>query len=412
MRILLLTQYFAPEVGGAQVVLVSLARYLHKNGHKVVVVTAPPNYPSNQLYAGYSNRLFQKGDWEGMQLFRTWIYLPKHFGKLKRIIGFISFSFSCLLAIIAVGKVDVILVETPPFFLAFSAWIYGLFKRAPIVVQYSDLWVKAAIDFGYIPRGWPARFALWLENQALRRGQAIIAVTQGLVDNLQRGGIEPDKIHLIINGIDCSHYKPASTYSILRERLGLDNKFVVIFAGTFSHTNGLEVVLDAADLLRKDPSVVFVMVGDGLERKSLQQVAHQRGLINILFLGPQPEDALPEYLQIADVGLNTLRGKLVTQCTLSIKLFAYLACGLPVICTDRQEMRQLVTAAQVGILVAPEDPMAITQAIKQLQGDPVLRQRMGKCARVFAVKHFDRRAKSEEICKVLLNSRKHMHSSV
>ncbi len=404
MRVLLLTQYFAPEVGAAQARLVYLARYLRQQGHEVVIVAAPPSYPQNRLYPGYVNGLTQSEEWEGSRVFRTWVYLPKRHGILPRLCNFLSFPLSSLLALRLVGKVDVIFVETPPIFLAFSAWIYGAVKQAPVVIQYSDLWVKAAIDFGYIPPGRAARFALWLETQALRRGRKVIAATQGLAEDLRARGLEGDRIILITNGVDCDHYRPGPASPNLRTDLGLKDKFVVMFAGTLSLQSGLDVVLDTADLLRDDRDIVFVMVGDGTARGSMERAAVERQLPNILFLGHQAESDLPEYLRMADVGLNTLSADPVTQHTLSVKLFAYMACGLPVICTDRREVHNLIVNAQAGVLVPPNDPGAIARAVARLKGDRLERLKLGRSGREFVVEKFHRRDKAEEVHRVLIQA--------
>lgn len=401
MRVLILTQYFAPEVGAAQARILFLARYLKEHGHEVVVVTTPPSYPGDQIYCGHRNTFLQREQLDEISIFRTWVFLSKRRNTISRLANFLSFPFSCLAALLAAGRVDVILVETPPIFLAFSAWLYGFVKRAPVVVQYSDLWVKAAIQFGYIPQGWPARLALWIENTALNRGVSVVAATEGLVSDLLQRGFPLARVRLITNGVNCRLYQPGPGTETLRSEIGLNGKFVVMVAGTLSHQAGLKVVLDAADLLRQDEGVSFVIVGDGVERRPMQEAASAMSLPNIIFSGPQSDEMMPEYLRLADVALNTLSSDPVTDHTLSVKLFAYLACGLPVICTDRREVRKLITAAQAGILVSPENPQAIVNAIQDLRRDPQVRKVMGERGRQFVVQFFDRRVKAEEMLHLL-----------
>ena len=402
MRVLLLTQYFAPEVGAAQAGLTYLVRHLKAKGEEVAVVAASPNYPHHRLYPGFRNRLRQKEIWEGMTVWRTWVYLPGNFHGLARLLNFISFPLSCLTTLLAIGRADVILVETPPIFLVFSAVIFRLFTRAPIVVMYSDLWVKAAIDFGYIPKGWPARLALWIEMAALRRGKAVVACTQGLVDDLLSRGLPRERVHLVTNGVDCDLYQPGAGSPALRNELGWEGKFVVMYAGTLTLQAGLDVLLDTAERLQEYPDVILAFVGDGVEYPRIRQAAGDRGLSNMRFLGPQPEASLAESLKLADVGINTLSTDPVTEHTLSVKVFAYMACALPVVCTNRREVRGLLEDARAGILVPPEDPQAIVEAILRLKNDPGLSRDLGHHGLEYVRRHYHRRDKTEAIRQIAL----------
>lgn len=401
MRILLLTQYFPPEVGAAQARIAFLARHLRDCGDEVIVVTASPNYPDSKLHAGYENVLLQKEDWEGIEVHRTWVYLPVVQRFMGRLINLVSFSVSALLALWKTGEVDVILVETPPLFLSFTAWCYGLLKRAPIVVQYSDLWVRSAVDLGYVRGGFWARKALQLENTALKVGRYVVAVTPGLMEDLVTRGFDPERIRLITNGVDCDHYCPGDGSSVLRKQLGLDNKFVVMFAGTISHQSGVAVILDAAECLQPKEEVRFVMVGGGVEAKPMQQAAKERGLNNILFCGFQPEQDLPDYLHLAHVGLNTLSSDPFTDNVLSVKLLSYMACGLPLISTDRRTVSALLKKARAGMVIPPEDPAALAEAVLELQRSANLRRRLGENGRTFVVQHYHRSAKAQEIRRLL-----------
>jgi colanic acid biosynthesis glycosyl transferase WcaI len=402
MKILLLTQYFAPEVGAAQAGLAYLARHLRAMGGEVTVVAASPNYPHHRLYPGFRNRWRQKESWEGIPVWRTWVYLPQNFHGIARLLNFISFPFSCLATLFAVGRTDVIIVETPPIFLAFSAVVFRLFKRAPIILLYSDLWVKAAIDFGYIPKGWPARLALRLEKAALRRGEAIVACTQGLVDDLLARGFPPERVHLVTNGVDCDRYQPGAGSPELRRELGWDGKFVAMYAGTLTLQAGLDVLLDAAERLRHHPDILMAFVGDGAEFSRIRKAAGDRGLTNMQFLGSKPEEILGEYIRLADLGINTLSTDPVTEHTLSVKIFAYMACALPVVCTNRREVRGLLEDARAGILVPPEDPGAIAEAILRLKGNPELSRELGRNGLAFVRRNFNRRDKTEAIRQIAL----------
>src|SRR6267378_5235051 len=146
MRILILTQYYPPEIGAAQNRLSDLAKRLGNKGHDVTVLTALPSYPKGEIYTGYRGRLKMSEDLEGIRVVRTWVYATKNKNFLLRIFNYLSFALlSILVGSVTAGNVDVVIVESPPLFLGFSGYFLSKLKHAKLVLNVSDLWPESAV---------------------------------------------------------------------------------------------------------------------------------------------------------------------------------------------------------------------------------------------------------------------------
>jgi len=150
MRILLLTQYFPPEKGAAQVRLQELAKGFIKEGHEVTVVTAFPNHPTGIIPDEYRGKCFLKEEMEGITVLRTWIYPVKRGKFWLRLLNYFSFVFSSLYGIVRSGRQDLIVVESPPLFIGSSAIIASWLKKAPYIFNVSDLWPESAVQLGLV----------------------------------------------------------------------------------------------------------------------------------------------------------------------------------------------------------------------------------------------------------------------
>ncbi len=409
MRLLLLTQYYPPEVGASQERLSYLAKYLARRGHEVTVLTCKPNYPSGQLYPGYENPLWkvnEERDEHGIKILRTWVYLTR--GRISfssRMANFLSFAFSALRAWPRVGPVDLVLVETPPIFLSFTAQLYAWLKGASKVVHYADPWVSYAVEVGYLKReSLITKLAFWLEQQALSRSDLVVVPNPGIrASCLKVHELSPEKVKLVMNGADVDFYRPdAAARERKRRELDLSDKFVVVFAGSHQHQAGLDVLVRAAARLQEiAPDVRFLLVGHGADKPRIEELARQAGVLNRNFflLNPMPATEARDLLNACDLGANPLVA--MADDTLSVKLLSYLACGLPVLVTDRRIQREIVEAAGCGLTCPPEDDREWAEKILWLRDHPEQRQEMAERGRRCAVEQFSRGRHTEDFEKLL-----------
>ena len=225
---------------------------------------------------------------------------------------------------------------------------------------------------GVLEEGIVLRLAEKLERFIYRRASLITAVTDGIASTLiSDKEVSRDKILFLPNGVDTDLFRPRPPDPSVRERFGIDDRQIVLYAGTMGYAHSTEAILDAAELLR-ERHVVFVLAGDGSERARVEHLAHARGLSNVMFLGVVPLSAVADLYSAALAGLATLRDLPLFEGARPAKVMPCLASGTPLVYSGSGEGARLVSEADAGIVVDPEDGAAIAGAVERLLDDPGL----------------------------------------
>jgi len=387
MKFLILTQYFPPEIGGAQTRLRSTATELHRLGHEVEVVTALPNYPRGRIFPGYRGCFYRCEESDGIRIHRVWIYAAMG-GGVARMLNYSSFMIMSLFALALAGKPDFIFVESPPILLSIPAYIAGLLWRVPYIFNVADLWPDIILEGGFMEPGFLIRMLFKLEQWSYRKAARVNAVTDGLRDRLlQQKNVPPEKVLFLPNGVDTTHFQPRPSDEALKRKLGLEGKKIILWAGTLGTAHGLNYVLDAANLLSSETQIHFLFVGDGSAKGALQQQREEMRLENVTFLDPVPLEQLPPYFSIAECGLASLLPIPLYDGARPSKLFPILSSGKPLIFVGKGETARLVEKAKAGIVVAPENPEALASAILLLVENPQLAPEYGRSGRAYVETH-------------------------
>jgi colanic acid biosynthesis glycosyl transferase WcaI len=383
MRFLILTQYFPPEIGGPQTRLQSFAFELRRLGHEVEIVTGMPNYPLGRMFPGYERSFYRKEIRQDIVVHRVWLY-PALGGGIQRMLNYGSFTLTSIFGLLRARKPDCIFVESPPLFLSIPAYIAGLIWRVPFIFNVADLWPDIIIEGGFLKSGLLARLLYALERWSYSRATYVNAVTEGLRESLLQKKLVPfEKILFLPNGVDTVLYQPRPSDENLKEKLGLKGKRVILWAGTLGHAHGLDYVLHAAKLLESHPEIHFLFIGDGSARANLERLRQDMKLRNVTFHDPVPLEQLPPYFSIAESGLSSLLGLPLYDGARPSKFFPVLASGKPLIFVGRGEAARLVEEANAGIVVPPEDPKALANAVLQLLENPHLVHEFGSNGRKF-----------------------------
>ncbi len=387
MRFLILSQYFHPEIGAAQVRLAAMAHALQQQGHEVEVVTAMPNYPTGRIFPEYRGRWYQREQWEGMTVHRYWSYAATGAGA-KRMLNYLSFMFIALLGMRHAQKPDYVFVESPPLFLGITGYLYARRWGVPFIFNVADLWPDSVKALGFMRDGWLLRSLEALEAWIYRKAAFVNAVTEGVYELLQQEKqLPPDKVLFLPNGVDTDIFYPRPPDEALRQRLNLPtHQHLLLYAGTHGYAHGMETLLAAAQLVRELP-IVFLLVGGGSEKAALQQQAQALQLDNVIFLAPRPPAEIAPLYSIATAGVSTLRGEPLFDSVRPVKILANMACGRPVIYSGRGEGAALVRQANAGPIVPPNDAQALAQAIRDLLANPAQQAEYGDNGRRYVLSH-------------------------
>ena len=400
LRITFLTHYFPPEIGAPQARLLELARRLNTDGDTVTVVTGFPNYPKGVVQEGYRGRFALEERLDGVRVLRRWVFATPNKGFLKRIVNHLSFVLTSLCALRALGPTDVIFVESPPLLIGIAALAFSRVKRAPFVLNVSDVWPQSAIELGALSNPLAIRLAEWLERHLYRRAAFVTVPTRGIRRQLASRGVPERKVVLLTNGVDVDVYKPAAHEGAMARELGLAGRKVFLYAGTHGMAQGLDVILEAARLTR-DPSVLYVLVGEGADKAALQARAVQEGIANVVFLPNQPKASMPALLNLAYATVIALKPLDVFRSALPSKMFESMAAGRPIAGSMWGEAAELIEAAGCGVVAQPGDAVALQQAVDSLAADPESARRMGERGRAYVVEHFNRADLAEQLGELL-----------
>ena len=385
VRIVILTQYFPPEIGAPQTRLAAIAKELSLRGHTVEVVTAMPHHLEARTYDGYRGKWYCKEQIGGIAVHRSWVYAARGTG-VRRMLSYLSFTLSSLFALAQTKRPDYVFVESPPLFLSVPGWLAARRHGARLIFNVADLWPDAVRELGVLRSGLLLSAAEWLEGWTYRRATLVNAVTAGIENDLKtRKKVPASKLRFLPNGVDVDRFSPTERSHALAERLRTTGRPVFLYAGTHGIAQGLHHVLDAAAMY---PESFVVFVGSGGEKPGLMSGARQRGLKNVRFVDAVPLDDMPEYFSIACASIVPLVRSRLHEGARPSKLFASFASGVPVIYSGVGEGAALVRDADAGIVVEPENPAAMAQAMRTLAQDTALRRRMSVHARSLAVDRF------------------------
>ena len=388
MRVLILSQYYKPEPIPKPV---ELAQALLRSGDQVTVITGFPDYPAGVLYEGYRLALVRREEIDDVTVYRTVEY-PYHGTKaIGRFVNYVSFMLSAPLACLCIPKVDVMYVWHPPLTVGVAAWIIARLRRIPFVYDVQDIWPEAAVLSGILRPGFVVRCLSILERFVYRRATHILTVTDGARENIIDKGIAPDRVTTLPHWFTPSEFVTdlAEQREKVRERFGWKNKFVAVFAGNIGLVQGLDTIVRAAELLREDTNVRIVFVGDGAARASLVRLVEMLDLKNIVqFIDRQPIEAMPPIMAAADALLVHLKRSELSNYVIPSKTLAYLASGRPIIMAMHGAAAELVKAAGAGKVVPPEDPEALSGAIREVAAMRLEdRGAMGQRGRQYLLKH-------------------------
>jgi glycosyltransferase involved in cell wall biosynthesis len=381
MRILYISQYFPPETGATQTRAHEMAKNWVHLGHKVIMLTEFPNHPSGIIPKAYKGKLFERTNLEDIEILRVWVKASPDKNFLNRMLFYLTFMVNAIVAgmFLARGKFDFLYASSPPLFVGGAALLLSFIKRIPMVFEVRDLWPESAIALGELTNHQAISIATHLEEACYHRSIQVVVVTHGIYNRLVQRGVAPTKLIIVPNGanINLFIYNPASRERVRRE-LGLERKFIAIYAGIHGLAQGLETILETARLFQTSPDIHFLLIGDGPKKAELVSLATSYKLPNLTFLPEKPREQIPDYLSAADVALVPLKKAEIFKGALPSKIFDAWACERPVLLSIDGEARELVETVKGGIFIPPENPDMMAEALINLKNSPSKRQSMGE----------------------------------
>jgi colanic acid biosynthesis glycosyl transferase WcaI len=393
MRLLVLGINYWPEETGIAVFTTGRCEYLAARGHEVTMVTGFPYYPQWRVHDGYRGRLFAREARNGVTILRCYLYVPRRVTTVRRVLHEASFLASSLVRALGAQRPDLLLVVSPPLGLAVSAVLLSRRWEVPYAFHVADLQPDAALELGMLPEGRLTRMLYRLERLAYHRAALVSTLTEAMRQRIVAKGVPPEKV------VRSSDWADPALFAVpllgggamFRRAFGLEDCFLVVHIGNMGVKQGLEIVLEAAARSADHPALAYLLVGDGAMRQTLEARATERQLSNLRVLPLQRREMFLELLAAADVCLVTQQ-RTVADIVFPSKVITLLAAGRPVVASvnAKSEVTRVITEAGAGVVVPPEEPEALLEAIGALWQDMVSRQTMGARGRAYARQQWDR----------------------
>lgn len=401
MHILLIHQAFTAldEAGGTR--HHELARYLARRGHQVTIIASPVSYLTG---TDGGDRVRKHTDDLGVTILRSYTLPALHNSFIWRVFSFLSFMVSSFINGLFVRRVDLVWGTTPPIFQGPTAWLLARLKGVPFLLEVRDLWPAFAVAVGVLKNRFLISLSEWLERFLYRHADQVLVNSPGFIQHVGERGARD--VTLVPNGADPDMFDPESNGVVFRKKIGLEDCFVVLYAGAHGMSNDLDVVLDAAEALMGDPAIQIILLGSGKEKSRLRAEADQRNLENLMFLPPVPKVDMPGVLAGADACLAILKPIEMYKTTYPNKVFDYMAAGRPVILAIDGVIREVVEEAQAGVFVQPGDPASLASVIRELAVNPEKCRTMGMNGRKIVESQFSRDKFADKFAVILERMRR------
>ena len=388
MRVVVIGINYPPEVAGIAPHTAALCRHLAARGNDVCVVTAKPHYPAWRIFPEYRQSGFLRKTLDGVRVIRVPSYIPVHPGSLiPRLLYDGSFALIAGLAALLLPRAHVYLyVGAQPAVAAATALVARI-RRRPWVAKVADLAANAGAAVGIIRHPVLVRFLRAAEYTTYRHANDVVVLSEGFAEELTRHGLCGRRLHVVPDSEDLDSFRPARARAETRRRHGLDpDQPLITHIGGIGRKQGLQVAAGAA--AEDQAGACWLLVGDGPDRPAIERSAPAGRMRFLPFLS-RPD--LADILAASDVALLTQR-RHVIDAVVPSKLVTYMAAGLPVVASvhaDSEAARQ-IGRARCGLVVKPETPGLLRDAIAELLADPDRRRQLGAAGRAFAESEFDR----------------------
>ncbi|MCX7702892.1 MAG: glycosyltransferase family 4 protein [Planctomycetota bacterium] len=385
LKILFVSQYFPPEVAAPAVRVYETSREWVKLGHNVTVLCGFPHHPTGTVPKRYRDFLIKRENWDGIKVVRTWLYAAENKGVIRRSLSYISFMISAIISgLLFTRKFDVLIATSPQLLVGVAGWVLAKLKRCPFVFEVRDLLPEGFYTINILEHGsLPFRVLRMLVSFLYQKAQRLVVVSETQRDFIANEyRIPKEKIGLFPNGVSNWFFEIAE-----QNRKAQDGAVrEVLYIGTLGFSQGLEVIIDAAERL---PNVKFRLIGEGAAKRNLVRLISDRKLSNVAILPSVPRKQVPAEYASAQVALVTLGAGGSLKTALPSKMFEAMACGVPLVVVAEGEAARIGEYSGAAITVKPYDANGLAAAIQRLN-DMLPRQKMSNRGVEFARNNMSR----------------------
>jgi glycosyltransferase involved in cell wall biosynthesis len=386
-RVLFLNRSYWPDAEATGQLLTELCEDLAENAFDVAVVCGQPNQnPGNVEFrrSGTETR-------HGVEIHRVFNFRLDKSNILGRAINLVSYLLTSAFRSLTVRRPDIVVVETDPPLLCYLGLLLSWWFKAKLVVYLQDIYPDVALKLGKLREGMIYRFLHSTMHGAYRRADRVVVLSEDMRDLLLANGVAPERITIIPNWVDTQLVYPVKSENPIRTKLVQPKDFVVMYSGNLGLSQRLEHLIEAAELLRNEKGIRFLLIGGGASKGELQALVEKKKLSNVEFHGYQPKELLAQSLSAADLHYVVLDPAIVS-CLMPSKIYGIFASGsaMLVASNDQCELARTVRENDVGYVVSFGDVEALAERIDWSYRHREELIEMGERARRLAVEQYDR----------------------
>jgi len=391
MNILLVTDAYPPEVRSSSHLMQELAEELRDRNHIITVCTCYPQYNLPETMVKEYPEVCMEN---GIRVIRIRT-LPHH--KVNFLVRGIAqltlpFIFNHKLRRHLITRQDAVIVYSPPL----PLWRVGYYIKhthnSRFILNVQDIFPQNAIDLGALRNPLLIRYFQRMEKKAYDSADFVTVHSEGNASLLfDRNKVSQEKLVILHNWVDVNAHKETKGFGKYRKSLKLDNSFIFFFGGVIGPSQGLDLILDAAKIVRSEKEIVFLFVGDGSEKNRLEKRVREEKLKNVMF---HPFISKEEYAKLVkeiDVGLVCLNSKNKTP-VVPGKILSYMAAGIPVLAFLNRESdgHKIIREASCGYSEVSEDPKKAADLILKMYKERSHLKKIGYNGFNYVLKNFSK----------------------
>ena len=404
MKLLLISQYFPPEIGAGATRSESMVRYLREENWKIEVISELPNYPTGVIPDDYKHVFHQEEEYCGAIIHRMWVWANSRSSNAKKLGLFLTYLWSSVTYVILhPKKYDLVYASSPPIFAAIAGCLIAKLLNTYFVLEIRDIWPDAAVDIGSVDkRSLLYKVSKKVEKWLYRNSDLIIPVTDASQSIIEmRAGNKP--IRVISNGVDLDIFRPIPNAQSLLDEPVNPNKFRVGYVGSLGVIHDMRTLVKAAKLCESDPEIEFIIIGDGGQRQILMESIARELPKNLHWYGLKKHEQIPAYISSFNIAVNPVFGYEIFDSIITVKFYEYLACGVPVISTSRGLLKKESDNSGAAVAIDPENPELLAAKIQELKMNPDVLKKMASNARKYVATNNSRKALNHQLSDLLMD---------
>ena len=393
--VLLISIFFPPEIGGGSTGAWNRALAFHKMGYSVFVLCGFPAYPTGKVKdKKYKGKIFYVENMSPFTVIRLRLIPLKHSGLVNRLLIFLNFIFAAILFMPKiskiVGRVDVVYARAPILFSSFIGSVYAKLRHSFFILEMPDLWpeelvaIKTNVFFIVMPIGRA------LAKLAYALPDTIVTISTSAANRISADYRPGVPVYGIPVGVDSSNFKSLQKNNARNELIKtnlfpseLTDKFIVLYTGIVSEAQKVENLAYAAEKLKHEKEIAIVIIGEGEQKKLLEQLKVEHNLQNFYLLPTQPRSLMPTIISSADVCAIMLSSEAIFQIALPTKFYEYLASKKPLIAVCEGELANVINSNNIGKALNHKEIDGLAETIKEFKESSSMLQTMqNNCEKV------------------------------